>query len=112
MNINLGSYVVRGAAGIDMEATLEKFAGDLATWEAQREAEASTVAGAVHAVFDASPGTALTKKWIVNQAVRSLNATPDTWGTLEKRVEDYLKTSGQFSAEVGRGGGFTRLADK
>lgn len=112
MNINIGSYVVRGSDGtVDHEATLHKFAGDLSKYEANRETEAGALAGVIHAIFDENLGKHLGKKWFISEALRRLNATPDNWSTLEKRLETFLKESPEFDSAVGKGGGLYRVKD-
>lgn len=112
MTIVLASYIVRNNNGsINQEATLERFATDLLKYEAERETENTTIGVAIHALFDAHLGKRLASPFVVGEALKSLNAQPDTYKLLTEKVMEYLRTNPDFSISKGKGGGVGRVAD-
>ena len=109
MNINLSSYVVRFTDGsVDTESTLAKFEGDLIRFEAETATERATIAGVVHAIFDAHPGRRLPMPFLTGEALRRLNAQPENWKILSEKVADFIHTEPGFSTAKGKGGGVER----
>lgn len=112
MNIVLSSYVVRNLDGsINHEETLTRFATDILKYEAEREAEHATIGAAVHALFDAHKGKRLATPFVVSEALKSLDAQPETYKVLTEKVTDYLRTNPDFSISKGKGGGVGRVVD-
>lgn len=113
MNINIAQYTVRNAdGGIDHEATLSKFAGDLLRFEAERELEASTIGAAIHALFDRHLSKRLATPFVVGEALKALNAQPENYKVMMEKVQDYIRTSPEFHTGKGKGGGVARLRDR
>lgn len=112
MNIVLSSYIVRNAdSSVNQEATLAKFAEDLLRFEAERETENATIGVAVHALFDTHLGKRLSTPFVVGEALKALNAQPETYKVLTEKVTEYLRTDPAFSISKGKGGGVGRVAD-
>lgn len=110
--MNITSFIVRAADGsIDHEASVSQFAGALLKYEAERETEMATVAGAVNALFDQYKGARLNTPFLVGEALRRLNAQPENYKTLSERVTEFVRTSPQFTIGKGKGGGVARIAD-
>lgn len=119
-NININNYVVRSVhGGIDHEATLAKFAGDLLAFEVEQEAEQSTIGTAVHALFDQFKGARLNLPFLTGEVLRRLNATPDNYRSLTEKVQGFVRSRSQeetgetsvFVIGKGKGGGVARRAD-
>lgn len=127
MNISISNYAVRSVdGGIDHEATLAKFAGDLLAFEVEQEEEASTIGAAVHALFDQFRGARLNMPYLTGEVLRRLNATPDNYKTLTEKVQGFVRSQSQgesfddgtveypqsvFVIGKGKGGGVARRAD-
>lgn len=112
MQINIASYVVFGATGsVDHEATLAKFAGDLARYEAERETECATIGAAVHALFDQHIGKRIPMPFLQGEVLKALNAQPENYKVLTEKVTDYVRTSPEFDTAKGKGGGVGRVSD-
>ena len=125
--INISNYAVRSdEGGIDHEATLAKFAGDLLAFEVEQEAEASTIGAAVHALFDQFKGARLNMPYLTGEVLRRLNATPENYKTLTEKVQNFVRNQAQgesledgsveypgstFIIGKGKGGGVARRCD-
>lgn len=100
MNINFGTYIVRGADGApDTDATIAKFASDLDSFIAERETEDSVIAAAVHTVFDSlkAAGTRGNMPYIISMALTNLNvsAHPAMYKGLSEKIHAYLSNNSQ-----------------
>lgn len=112
MKINVADYVVRGSDGsISHEETIAKFAKDLANYTAQRELEADTIGVVVHGLFNQYLGRRLSTDYVVSEALKSLQATPDNFKTLTMRIKEYIKSSPDFDTLKGPGNGVGRICD-
>lgn len=110
--MNIASYVVFGSNGsVDHEATLAKFAGDLASWEAQREADNAAIGVAVHSLFDRHLGKRLPMPFLTGEVLKALNAQPENYKSLTEKLTDYVRTSPEFDTAKGKGGGCGRVCD-
>jgi hypothetical protein len=110
--MNITSFIVRAADGsIDHEASVSQFAGALRKYEAERETELATVAGAVHAIFDQYKGARLNTPFVVGETLRRLNAQPENYKVLSDRVTEFVRTSPAFTIGKGKGGGIARVCD-
>lgn len=109
MKINLVDYVVRNDSGdIDHEATLNKFMGDLCSWEQDNLQENKFIAEVVDKVFDENPNTKLVKPVVVMMAFNKLGLPASEFSKMEKKISDYLANSGRFVAIRGAHGGIQR----
>jgi hypothetical protein len=110
--MNISYFIIRSVDGsIDHEATLGKFAGDLLQFEAEREIECSTIGAVVHATFDTHLGKRLPTPFVLNEALRALNAQPENYKVLTEKVQQFIRTSPEFHTLPGKGGGVARLRD-
>jgi hypothetical protein len=115
MKINLGEYVVRNADGtIDVEATCQKFEGDLLVHIAERETEEEQVATAVHGVFDTYKGARINMPALVSAAVTRLGVQPANYQVLADAVHAYVRSNAGtlFTIQKGKGGGVSRISDE
>lgn len=111
-NIDLVSFVVRSADGsLDHEATLEKFAEAVATWEVASVEREAGILSALNALFDAHPGQRLKMDFICSKVLPALGATAETWTDTEEVVHGFIKSSPAFHTRIGRGGGTARVSD-
>lgn len=111
MNVNIVSFIVRGLNGINMEATLTKFAEAVAAWDAASAERNARIRTVVHALFDKWHGHRLSSGFIQSEVLPVLGSTPATWGEDEKAVIAYLASDPTLHTRVGRGGGTARIAD-
>lgn len=112
ININISSYAVRDLNGsIDHESTLKKFAIDLREYEAERELESSTIGAVIHKIFDRHLGKRLSTPFVVGEALNALNAQPENYKALTDKVSEFLRSSAEFDARKGKGGGVSRRCD-
>lgn len=115
-NINVSGYVVRNAGQVDIEATVEKFRGELSSYLAQYETEQASIADAVHSVFDKHLGTTLTMPVLSTYSLNELNAQPENYTALNDRVLDYVRQNAEGDSSIfviskGKGGGVKRRVD-
>jgi hypothetical protein len=114
-NINVSAYVVSANGSVDVEASVGKFRGALATFLAERETEQSVIAEAVSAVFDKNPGV-IAMPALAGLALQELNAAPETFAKLHERVLGYVRESAKgtgaiFKIQKGKGGGVSRIVN-
>lgn len=110
--MNIASYVVFGLNGsVDREATIAKFSGDLAAWEADREADNAAIGVAVHTLFDRHLGKRIPMPFLTGEVLKALSAQPDNYKSLTEKVADYIRTSPEFDTAKGKGGGCGRVCD-
>lgn len=97
MNIDLNSkYVVRDADdNADVDATVERFRGDLNRFLATRETEDGHIEAQVHALFDARPGVRMNMPYVVNQVLSALKVQPENYNVLSERIREYVRANGQ-----------------
>jgi hypothetical protein len=104
---------------VDESATLAECQSAIRKYVAERETEQATIALAVSDVFDSLKGARANMPYVVNSALRGLNAQPENFKALSERVADYLRShagdraSGAlFHIGKGKTGGVTRWADQ
>lgn len=117
----LNITLARAADGsVDVAATLAACQGAVHQYIASRETEQTVIASAVSEVFDALKGGRANMPFVVNQALRTLNAQPENFKALSDRCAEYIRenasedrASGKlFKIGKGKGGGVTRWADQ
>jgi hypothetical protein len=112
MNNIISSFIVLNNNGsINHEASISQFAGALRKYEAEREVESATIGGAVHAIFDTHKGKRLPMPYLTTEVLRALNVQPENFKTLSDKVQEYVRTSPEFSVAKGKGGGAGRVCD-
>lgn len=83
--------------------------------EAVDPEENALIASAVSAIFDEHLGKAITMPTVSGMVCSALNAQPENYSTLNKRVLEYLRTNsgegGEFVVRKGPSGGCLRVAD-
>ena len=114
----LNITLARAADGsVDEAATLAECQSAIRNYVAQRETEQATIAVAVGEVFDLLKGGRANMPFVINQALRSLNAQPENFKALSERVADYVRenasedrASGKlFKIGKGKGAGMAGL---
>ena len=118
--IALATYCVRDEKGsIDVDATVAKFRADVLRHQVERETEQATIGTAVHAVFDEYPGASLNMPYVQSQTLSKLNAQPENFKALGKRVQRFIQENAAnersagmtFRIAKGKGGGVSRWVD-
>lgn len=104
---------------VDESATLAACQSAVRKYVAERETEQATIAAAVSEVFDALKGARANMPYVVNQALRTLNALPENFKALSERVAEYLRehagdrsAGAKFGILKGKGGGVVRWSDQ
>jgi len=109
---NVSYFIIRAVDGsIHHEATIGAFTGALLKYEAERELEKSTIGAVVHATFDTHLGKRLNTPFVLNEALRALNAQPENYKVLTEKVQQFIRTSPEFHTVPGKGGGVARRRD-
>jgi hypothetical protein len=115
MSIKFASYVVRSSNGsIDHNATMEKFMGELLSWEEVYAAETAEIGEAVNTVFDRFEGVRVNKPFVIGQVLETLRVSLGlSYGDLaayQKKVSEYLEDESRFRSCRGKNGGIERIA--
>jgi hypothetical protein len=104
---------------VDESATLAACQSAVRKYVAERETEQSTIAAAVSEVFDTLKGGRANMPYVVNQALRSLNALPENFKALSERTAEYIRehagdrdSGALFNIGKGKGGGVVRWSDQ
>lgn len=104
---------------VDEGASLSACQAEIRKYKAARETEQEVIGEAVHAVFDSLAGAKANMPYVVNSALRALNAQPESFKLLSERVSQYIRDnageagSGKAFAIVrGKGGGAMRWCDQ
>lgn len=106
----LNQFVVRDSDGnVDMDQTLAKFSQALTVWDAHYRADLDSTLKAIAAVYDRNKTDVLPSGYVVNQAAGLLlggaEFSPEAFNMAAERIQEVLKTSGQFESKKGRDGG-------
>lgn len=109
----MDKFTKRGSNGeVDVAASATAYADALTAWSAENEIPSEKIAAAVNAVLDRHPGT-ISVPSLLSFAVQEMEATPETYGVLTKRVHAYVtgqKEAGLLFVTKGKGGGCSRTA--
>lgn len=104
---------------VDEAGTLAACQAAVRKYVAERETEQATIAAAVSEVFDTLKGARANMPYVVNQALRSLNALPENFKALSERTAEYIRehagdrdSGALFSIGKGKGGGVVRWSDQ
>ena len=99
--------VIRVLGVIHRDASIAAFTAALDSFIVESETEESTLAEAVHAVFDSAPGKRMTAPTVVALAMTHIAFTPETYTALADKVKGYIQANSgpRFQAD-----GFTPLA--
>lgn len=108
--IKFNVYVVRDESGnVDLEATHEKFATELAAWDSQNRSDLGTVTAAIHKVFNKFYAVkAISKPALLTLVLGELTVTPGTHQEVSERICGVLKTDPAFLVAKGKNGGVSR----
>lgn len=110
MSLDLSKCAARNKDGsFDLDKTLSRVREAVIKFNALQENDLSVIEAKVDAVFAQHPGCTMSLQALTGFVLRDLNASPDNWGTLSKRVAEYVKSyeNSRFSIKVGKG--ITRL---
>lgn len=112
---NMNGYVVRTAGAVDIEATVNKFRGELATHIATLEASEASIADAVSAVFDTNLGTRMPLPALRQLTLTKLGTGPADYAATVEAFDSYVHANatkdGIFSISKGKNGGVARVSD-
>lgn len=121
MNKSISFSLVFSAGTIDRAASLAAAEAALDSYVAEYDTQNEVIAEAVSAVFDTYKGANVTMPTIAGIALRSLNAQPSNYKTLEKLVLSYIRDNTDqdgeaprtrmFRVKKGVGGGVARWSD-
>ena len=113
--IDFEEYVVRGTDGsVDQEATVTRFAEQLATFAEQDRIVSQTVLAALHAAFNAQPvkGVRLAMPAVVFITMKQLNPPEGaSISELQNKIAAVVRSSPEFKVGRGKGGGVSRVCD-
>lgn len=112
--IDFEEYVVRGTDGsVDQEATVTRFAEQLATFAEQDRTVSQTVLDALNAAFDAQPkGVRMAMPAVVFITMKQLNPPEKANITeLQNKIAAVVRSSPEFKVGRGKGGGVSRVCD-
>lgn len=115
MNISLVTYVVRSEDGsIDSDATVQKFAKDLAAYEAKQKHDQVAIIAALDTVLGKFPDTGLPMTFLSAMVAAELGAnTPEAMSLVAERLDDCVKSNPQlYTQSKGRNGGTRKAAPK
>jgi len=110
----LAACAIRNSDGvIDVEDTLEALETQLQNLSAEEADRDYRIGAAVQSVFDQWLGKTLTLPSLVNEALRHLEVTPETFTSESAAVADYVRArkDGAFKIAKGKGGGVSRRCD-
>ena len=115
---NITIKLVYNNGSVDEVATLEACEHAIQEFIVTREAEQSTVACAINAVFDNLNGARANMPYVISQTLLLLKTCPNEYKTIEKRIGDYIRShqgtresGAEFSIAKGKGGGVCRWVD-
>jgi hypothetical protein len=80
---------------IDQAASTEAFTTALSKHIAEVEVESALIGEAVASIFEQYKGQALPMPAVSGMAAQKLNATPENYAVLTKRVSEYLRGNSQ-----------------
>ena len=113
--IDFEEYVVRGTDGsVDQEATVTRFAQQLAEFAEQDKTVSQTVLAALNAAFDAQPvkGVRMAMQAVVFITMKQLNPPEGANITmLQNKIAAVIRSSPEFKVGRGKGGGVSRVCD-
>lgn len=113
--IDFEEYVIRADDGsVNQEATVARFAEQLATFAEQDRTVSQTVLAALNAAFDAQPvkGVRLAMPAVVYVTMKQLNPSEGTNITmLQNKIAAVVRSSPEFKVGRGKGGGVSRVCD-
>jgi hypothetical protein len=113
--IDFEEYAIRGADGsVDQEATVTRFAEQLATFAEQDRIVSQTVMTALNAAFDAQPvkGVHLAMPSVVFLTMKELHLDESTnIPALQAKIGSVVRSSPEFKVVRGKGGGVVRVCD-
>ena len=116
---NLNSYLIRGSNGaVDLDATLEKFRGDLTDHITALEVAEARMASAVSSVFDANKGKRIQLPVLKNLALSQLGFEHSEYAAMFELCDTYIHANAGergksiFGISKGKGGGCVRWSDQ
>jgi hypothetical protein len=112
--IDFEEYAVRGVDGaVDQEATVARFAAQLAAFAEQDGTISQTVVLAINSVFDSKPlGVHLPMPSLEFLTMMALNLHEGTnISALQAKIGAVIRSSPEFKVARGKGGGVVRVCD-
>jgi hypothetical protein len=109
--MNIKRFIVLKDGQVDHEASIEKLADQLMYLDNQQKLEASTIYDAIGDVFARYPGVRLPLAFIVSESLKTLNAQPENYRSLTRKVQAFIRNSPEFITIRGKGGGIIRMID-
>jgi hypothetical protein len=117
--IVLNTYVVRNDNGVDVEATMRKFHGDVVALVSHEENDSEAISNAVTAVFDRYPGASINTDAVIHAALVEMNVGVESSQDMSTKVRKYLQTNSSGKREDGQtfrcgkgvGGGLCRWSE-
>jgi hypothetical protein len=113
-SVDFEEYAVRGADGtVDQDATVARFAGQLATFAEQDRTVAQQVIAAVRMVFaEQTTGARLSMPTVQFLAMQHLELTDNRQvPALQAKIGSVVRTSPEFHVGRGKGGGVCLTCD-
>ena len=117
--IVLNTYVVRNSDGVDIEATMRKFHGDVTALVSHEENDVEAISSAVEAVFDRYLGTNFNTNAVIHMTLVEMGVGPESHQDMTNKVRSYLQANSSSKREDGQlfrcakgvGGGLCRWAE-
>jgi hypothetical protein len=117
--IVLNTYVVRNDNGVDVEATMRKFHGDVVALVSHEENDAEAINAAVTAVFDRYPGASINTDAVIHAALVEMNVGVESSQDMSTKTRAFIQANSSSKREDGRlfkcakgvGGGLCRWTE-
>jgi len=109
--MHIKRFIVLKDGRVDHEASIDKLADQLNYLDNEYKLESSTIHSAIGDVFARYPGIRLPLAFIVSESLKILNAQPENYRSLTRKVQTFIRNSPEFITIRGKGGGIIRLID-